>query len=427
MEGIVETLIRRGLVEGQTHLEIGALVEQNAPVRLYCGFDPTADSLHLGHLVAIMGLAWFRRFGHIPVVIVGGATGLIGDPSGKSQERNLLSNDDLNRNVEAIRQTLQTILSRVGGTHDFVMLNNRDWFASMGCIEFLRDVGRHFRIGTMLGRESVRARLASEEGLSYTEFSYQLLQAYDFYHLFSKHDVCLQLGGSDQWGNITAGIELIRRLTGQEAWGLTFPLLVKSDGKKFGKSEQGAIWLSESKLSVYDFYQYLVRTSDQDVIRLLKALTLLDIEVIEKLEESMGQPEYEPNTAQRLLASEVTKLVHGEEGLQKALQTTQHAMPGTGDVVYTSKTIQEMLTQLPTYTLSKNDVIGARICDILATCKFVESRAEGRRLIKNGGVAANARKITDEFDILVLSDLIENTYIVFSLGKKRRAVLEIVE
>jgi tyrosyl-tRNA synthetase len=425
MKNIVQTLFRRGLIDGQTHQDIDAIVEKNAPMRLYCGFDPTADSLHLGHLVAIMGLGWFRRYGHIPTVIVGGATGLIGDPSGKSQERNLLSNDVLFHNVKCIRKTLDTILSRIGGTHDIVLLNNNDWFSSMNCIEFLRDVGKHFRIGTMLGRESVRTRLAAEEGMSYTEFSYQLLQAYDFYHLFSQYGVSLQLGGSDQWGNITAGIELIRRLTGQEAWGLTFPLLVKSDGKKFGKSEQGAIWLSEEKLSVYDFYQYLVRTSDQDVIRLLKALTLLDIEMIDDLEQSMARSDYQQNSAQKLLAAEVTRLVHGEEGLQKALKTTAQAMPGAEEVVYSAQAIKEMLSQVPSFALSKTSVIDARICDVLATCGFVESRAEARRNIKNGGVAVNSRKISDEFDTLVNTDLIEEKYIVFSLGKKRRAVLEV--
>ena len=223
MKGLVETLRERGLIEAQTSDDIASIVESCKPVKLYCGFDPTADSLHLGHMVAIMGLAWFRRFGHCPYVLVGGATGLIGDPSGKSVERVLLSNEDLSCNVQGITRTLETILGRVGGPKELNMVNNRDWFEPMSCIQFLRDIGRYFRVGTMISRESVRNRLSSEEGLSYTEFSYQLLQSYDFFHLFDKHAVTLQLGGSDQWENITAGIDLVRRLTGKEVYGLTFP------------------------------------------------------------------------------------------------------------------------------------------------------------------------------------------------------------
>jgi tyrosyl-tRNA synthetase len=309
MKGLIETLRARGLVEAETSTDIETIVEK--PISVYCGFDPTADSLHLGNMVAIMGLAWFRRFGHTPVVIVGGATGTIGDPSGKSQERALLSQEETNRNLKAIYSTIDTILGRAGGTKDVLVLNNRDWFQSMRFLDFLRDVGKHFRVGTMISRESVKTRLGSEEGISYTEFSYQLLQAYDFYHLFKEHNVCCQLGGSDQWGNITAGIEFVRKKTGKEVWGLTFPLLVRSDGKKFGKSEKGAVWLSESKLSVYDFYQYLYRVSDADVICLLKALTFVDLEEIEELEKSMSSSSYIPNRAQKLLGKKEWRLLTG--------------------------------------------------------------------------------------------------------------------
>ncbi len=425
MKGIVEILRERGLIEAQTSDEISTVVEQSKPIKLYCGFDPTADSLHLGHMVAIMGLAWFRRMGHSPVVLVGGATGLIGDPSGKSVERVLLSNDALAANVKGITATLEAILGRVGGPKEVVMVNNRDWFEPMGCLEFLRDVGRHFRVGTMISRESVRARLSSEEGLSYTEFSYQLLQSYDFYHLFDRHGVTLQLGGSDQWGNITAGIDLVRRLTGKEVFGLTFPLLVKSDGKKFGKSEAGAVWLSESRLSAYDFYQYLYRTGDEDVIRLLKALTLVDIREIDDLEQQMKTSSYVPNTAQKRLADEVTRLVHGEEGLARALRITEHAMPGQETTVLSLQAIREMRGHVPTATLPRDEVIGVRVCDVLAAAGFSSSRADARRLIKNGGVRVGSRKIGDELDTIVESDVVEGQFVVFSLGKKNRAILEI--
>ncbi len=425
MKGVVDILRARGLVEAETSDEIASIVEKNKPIKLYCGFDPTADSLHLGHMVAIMGLAWFRRYGHSPVVLVGGATGLIGDPSGKSIERVLLSNDDLVANVKGITTTLETILGRVGGPKEIVMVNNRDWFEPMSCIEFLRDIGKHFRVGTMISRESVRARLSSEEGLSYTEFSYQLLQSYDFYHLFEKYGVTLQLGGSDQWGNITAGIDLVRRLSGKEVFGLTFPLLVKSDGKKFGKSESGAVWLSESRLSVYDFYQYLYRISDEDVLRLLKALTFMDLEEISDLERCMKETSYIPNTAQKRLADEVTRLVHGEDGLARALRITEHAMPGQENATLSLHAIREMQGQVPSSTLGRHEVVGCRICDVLAIAGFSPSRAEARRLIKNGGVRVKDRKIIDELDTIREEDLFEGQFVLFSLGKKNRAILEV--
>jgi tyrosyl-tRNA synthetase len=425
MQDVIETLRARGLIEAETNENISAIIKKHKPIGVYCGFDPTADSLHLGNMVAIMGLAWFRRFGHIPVVITGGATGLIGDPSGKSQERILLTNDVLKKNVDGITSTLKSLMARAGGEQDVVFLNNRDWFEPMSCIEFLRDLGKHFRVGTMLGKDTVRSRLSSEEGISYTEFSYQLLQAYDFFHLYSKHNVLVQLGGADQWGNITAGIDFVRRLTGHEVFGLTWPLLLRSDGKKFGKSESGAIWLSASKLSPYDFYQYLVRVSDQDVIRLLKALTFVDLDVISEIENRMGQPGYVPNTAQRLLADEVTRFVHGEEGLDMAHRITEQAMPGKEDVVFNTSTVQSLLGQVPTCKMPSKEALQARICDVLTTAHFVPSKAEARRLIRNGGVHVNDRKITDEFDLIGDADVIDGRYVVFSLGKKNRAILDL--
>ena len=422
MVGLIETLRARGLIESETSTDIEKAVEK--PIAVYCGFDPTAESLHLGNMVAIMGLAWFRRFGHTPVVIVGGATGTIGDPSGKSQERTLLSQEETDRNLKGIYGTIDTILARAGGSKEVLMLNNRDWFSSMHFLDFLRDVGKHFRVGTMISRESVRSRLGSEEGISYTEFSYQLLQAYDFYHLFKEHNVCCQLGGSDQWGNITAGIEFVRKKTGKEVWGVTLPLLVRSDGKKFGKSEKGAIWLSESKLSVYDFYQYLYRVSDADVIRLLKALTFLDLEEIEDLQESMNSSSYVPNTAQKMLAEEVTRLVHGEKGLEIAHKITTQARPGQ-EVEFSGEAIEHMIGHVPHHKLPCKEVVDNRICDVVAACNFVKSRADVRRLIKNRGLSVNARKVENELECISGQDLIEGKYIVFSLGKKNRAILEI--
>jgi tyrosyl-tRNA synthetase len=425
MKGLIETLRARGLIEAETNDEIQFIVEKEKPISVYCGVDPTADSLHLGHLMAFVGLAWFRLYGHAPVVLVGGATGLIGDPSGKSVERNLLSEDVLTHNVSCLTKSLKTIFSRIPGAEEVRFVNNRDWFERMGCIELLRDVGRYFRVGTMISRESVKARLGSEEGLSYTEFSYQLLQGYDFYHLNQNFGVTLQLGGSDQWGNITAGIDFVRRMTGKEVYGLTFPLLVKSDGKKFGKSESGAIWLSEEKLSPYDFYQYLFRTADADVIRLLKALTFVDLEEINNLERSMALPSYVPNTAQKVLADEVTRLVHGEDGLSRALRVTAHALPGQEKSSLSVDALIEMKGHVPTASLPASAVVGARICDILATASFCSSRAEARKLIANGGVRVGERKIEDELDVIIENDLIDERFLLFALGKKKRAIVEL--
>jgi tyrosyl-tRNA synthetase len=426
MKNVIETLRARGLVEAETNPALSELVEKNKPISLYCGFDPTADSLHLGHMMGIMGLAWFYKFGHRPVALVGGATGIIGDPSGKSQERNLLNQEEIRKNVTGIQKILEGILGRLGKHEPITVVNNNDWLYPMSCVDFLRDVGKHFRIGPMLGRDNVRTRLATEEGMSYTEFSYMLLQAYDFYHLFTNNNVTLQIGGADQWGNITAGVDFVRRLTGKEVWGLTFPLLLRSDGKKFGKSEKGAIWLSEDKLSCYDFYQYLFRTSDDDVIRLMRALTFIDLEEISAIEASLKRQDYVPNTAQKRLAEEVTRLVHGEEGLEKALLINAQAKPGTEEALFTGETVRALMGQVPSTTLPRGSVLGIKIVDILASASFMPSKAETRRLIKNGGLSLGTRKIVDEFDVVQESDLIDQKFLVFSMGKKNRSIVEVV-
>jgi len=273
----VTCLEERGLIDAFTGDDLKSFLK--SPVKAYIGFDPTADSLHLGNFVGIQLLAWLQRFGHTPVIVLGGATGKIGDPSGKSKERPLLDDEMIAHNLSCIRKNFEKVLDFSGKLPMPLFFNNADWFSSFRFIDFLRDVGKHFRIGAMLAKESVKSRIQSEEGMSFTEFSYQLIQSYDFYHLF-KEGVSLQMGGSDQWGNITAGVDLIRKLTGKSGQGLTFPLLTRSDGKKFGKSEEGAIWLSEEKLSAYQFYQYLVRIPDEDVIVLMKRLTFMPIEEI---------------------------------------------------------------------------------------------------------------------------------------------------
>ena len=298
MPNIIDVLKQRGFIDATTSEELRTRADK--PMRIYCGFDPTADSLHLGHLVAIMGLAWFQRLGHTPVAIVGGATGMIGDPSGKSHERPLLDEQTLRTNVIGIEKNLRAMLQFEGVANPAVLLNNFDWYKDYTVVDFLRDVGRHFRMGPMLSKDSVKTRLQSEEGMSFTEFSYQVLQGFDFLHLHDHYGVEAQMGGSDQWGNIIAGTDLIRKVRGVSAYGITFPLLTRSDGKKFGKSEKGAVWLSPERLSPYEFYQYLFRLPDSDVIRLMYMLTFMEPAEIEHHAQMMTQPGYAPNTAQSL-------------------------------------------------------------------------------------------------------------------------------
>ncbi|MEI7436734.1 MAG: tyrosine--tRNA ligase, partial [bacterium] len=317
MTTVLETLQARGLFEAMTSPELAEHVRK--PTTVYAGFDPTSRSLQIGNLVAIMGLAHFQRAGHKAVALVGGATGLIGDPSGKPQERQLLSVEDVATNLEGIRENLGRFLDFECRINPAKLVNNQDWMQRFSYIDFLRDVGKHFRMGAMLARESVRARMESEAGLSYTEFSYQLLQAYDFLHLCDNEGCRVQIGGSDQWGNITAGTDLIRRLRSVEAFGLTFPILCDHTGAKFGKSAGNAIYLDATRTSCYDFYQYFLRTDDKDVARYLKILTFLPLDSIAAIEEATRTAP-DQRLAQRTLAEELTRMVHGENGLRSAEQ-----------------------------------------------------------------------------------------------------------
>lgn len=424
MPNLLETLRERGFIESITHDQLGEALEK--PIHVYCGFDPTSDSLHLGNMVAIMGLAWFQKFGHTPYVILGGATGMIGDPSGKSKERQLLDEEQLNRNVEGIRKNFNGILDFELPKASPVVLNNYDWFKQFSLIQFLREVGKHFRIGTMLSKESVRARLDSEEGLSFTEFSYQLLQGYDFLYLKENHGVSVQIGGSDQWGNITAGIDLVRRETNQEVYGLTMPLLTTSDGKKFGKSEEGAIWLSPEKLSPYQFYQYLVRVQDADVIRLMKMLTFMEMDEIRKFELMMKNEDYVPNTAQKRLAEEVTSMVHGKKGLETALKVTEAAKPGR-ETDLNAEILESIAHDMPSETFSAEEIIDNKLIDVVVLAGLQESKGQARRLIRNGGCYLNNEKITDENHIFKAGDFVEGRLALLAVGKKNKKLIRLDE
>ena len=426
MANVIKELKKRGFIQEITSDELVKLAEK--PLAIYLGFDPTGDSLHLGHLVGIMALAWFQRYGHTPYALIGGATGRIGDPSGKSIERPFLQDNLIQANAQKITLFLKELFQKNPSSEKGpkpIFINNNDWFKELYFIDFLRDVGKHFRIGSMLAKESVKLRMDSEEGISFTEFSYQILQAYDFYHLFTEKNIMVQAGGSDQWGNITAGVELVRRKTSKNVHGFTFPLLTSSDGKKFGKSESGAIWLSQEKLCSYEFYQYLYKVADADVIVLLKMLTFLPVEEIEKLQKEMTSDQYETNKAQKLLASEVTRFIHGEEGLKSALEVTAKAKPGAEAVLKASE-LEKIFHQMPHLELSGQKVIGQKITELFHQSGLTSSKTEALRLIKNGGAYLNNEKISDENYLLEEKDLIEKRFLVLAKGKKNKVIIKIV-
>ncbi len=418
---VIECLRSRGLIEAITSEDL--LKQLENPSKLYCGFDPTADSLHVGNLIPIVVLRWFQKFGHTPVVILGGATGRIGDPSGKSVERPLLDPAVIIYNVTRIRRHFEAVLDFFHPKTRALVFNNDEWFSKFSLIDFLRDVGKHFRLGIMLSKESVKNRLHSEEGMSFTEFTYQILQAYDFYHLFQEHKVCVQLGGSDQWGNITEGVELVRKLTGNQVFGLTLPLLTRSDGKKFGKSEQGAIWLAADRCSPYEFYQYFVRIPDADVIKMMQMLTFMDLHEIEKIAHSMGDV---PNMAQKRLAQEMTLLIHGEEGLSQALQVTEGMAPGKEGSL-DPDALEALSKEMPCAHLPLNEVADQKFVDLAVKIGLLPSKSEGVRLIQNQGAYLNNERVDDVNFRIAESLLIGGRFLLFGSGKKKKMLLRVQE
>ena len=416
MENVIEFLEKRGFIANTTNKEFKKVAEK--PFKAYIGFDPTADSLHIGNLVGIIALAWLEKFGHTPIVLLGGGTGKIGDPSGKNHERPLLNKTTLAKNIEGIRLQLEKYLQKP------LILNNDDWLDSFPLIDFLRDVGKHFRLGPMLGKESVRSRFESEEGMSFTEFSYQLLQGYDFYHLYDKEGVIAQIGGSDQWGNITAGTEFIRKLTGQSAYGLTFPLLTKSDGTKFGKSEQGAVWLDPQKTSPYQFYQYFISIADADVIQLLRMLTFIDLKEIEEYAQSIKSGTFKPNIAQKRLAEELTRFVHGQEGLNTALSITKAVAPGSKGTLEI-EVLEEIAKDMPSIEIALNALLNQKYIDIATRLGLFSSKGQGVRLINNGGAYINNKQVIDQKFLIEANHIIGGKYILFGFGKKKKILLRI--
>jgi len=422
MENVLDILKARGLFEDCTNPDVGEMLDK--PGVVYAGFDPTSESLQAGNLVTILVLAHFQRCGHRVVAVVGGATGMIGDPSGKTSERSLLTPEQVEQNLEGIKENLSRFLDFEHPTAPAKIVNNHDWLGAFTFLDFLRDVGKHFRMGTMLGRESVRARLASESGMSFTEFSYALLQGYDFLHLFDAEGCRFQVGGSDQWGNITAGTELVRKLRGEEVFGITTPLVCDSAGQKFGKSEGNAVYLDARKTSPYDFYQFFFRTTDADAIRFLKIFTFLSIEDIAALEQAVHEAP-ERREAQRRLAEEVTRAVHGEEGLQVALRASEVLFGGSIEGL-SAADLAGIFADVPSAELSREDVVGAPVIDVAAAAGLCQSKGAARRLVQSGGLNLNNIRVPDIEATVKAEDLVDDEVAVLRSGKKNFHLVKIV-
>lgn len=411
----LEELSWRGLISDQTEGLNELLNEQQ--ISAYIGFDPTADSLHVGSLLPIMVLVHLQRHGHRPIALVGGATGMVGDPSGKSKERNLLDQERLQHNVRCIRSQLEQFLDFESKENPALMTNNADWLAGMGFIEFMRDVGKHFPLGYMLGKESVKRRIEGA-GISFTEFSYMLLQAYDFAHLYQNNHCHLQMGGSDQWGNVTAGIELIRRMNGGKGHGLVFPLITSSSGEKFGKTADGAIWLDAQKTSPYQFYQYWLNCPDADVEHYLKCFTLMNQhEITTLLTEHLEAPH--KRFAQKALAQDVTRRVHGQEALEQA-QKASMAMFGGSLSTLNAREIEEVFAEVPSTQIKHADFENELLSvgDLLVRCQMCKSKGEAKRLVAGGGVRLNDQVVVDAKDSIDLSSAFDGRLMVIRKGSK---------
>ncbi|NPA67628.1 MAG: tyrosine--tRNA ligase [Chlorobi bacterium] len=407
------------------------LKEKN--VAAYVGIDPTADSLHIGHLVSVMLLKHFQRAGHRPVAVIGGATGMIGDPSGKSEERNLLTLDTIKHNQEAIKKQLEKFLDfSEDKENKALLLNNYDWMSKFSFLDFIRDVGKHITVNYMIAKDSVKKRMNASgdkdaEGLSFTEFSYQLVQGYDFLHLYKEHNCKLQMGGSDQWGNITTGTELIRRMLQGKAYALTSPLITKSDGKKFGKTEKGNIWLDPEKTSPYEFYQFWINTGDDDAEKYLKIFTILNKDEIENLVKEHKEA---PHTRilQKKLAEEITVMVHGKTAYDTAVTASQILFgKGTKEQLETldEKTFNDVFEGVPHFTVKKEIIEkGINIFDLTAEITPVfKSKGEVRRLIKDKGLSINMEKFLNPDEPINKKHLINDKYIVIRQGKKKYSII----
>ena len=421
MGNVVDTLRARGFIEQTTHdEELMAYIGQG-PVTCYIGFDPTASSLHVGSLVPIMSLAHMQRQGHRPIALVGGGTGLVGDPSGKTEMRQMLTIEQVNENAEGIKRQLARFIDF--SDDKALMVNNADWLTRLAYIPFLRDIGRYFSVNRMIKAESCRSRMESEDGLSFIEFNYMILQAYDFLELFDRHHCCLQMGGSDQWGNIVAGMDLIRRVRSHSAFGITFPLITTSSGAKMGKTAGGAIWLDPQRTTPYDYYQFWVNTDDRDVARFLRLFTFLPLDEIAAVEHLEGA---DLNAAKTVLAFEATLLAHGKTEAAKAYKAAcemfgvralaDHILPSSA---LTRDGMQPARAEVPSTRLTLSDLqSGMPAFRLLQLAGLVKSGGEARRLVQQGGAYINGSRI-DAFDQVVGINDIQDGEIVLRAGKKR--------
>ncbi len=418
---LFEELTARGLVQTVTDPEIEKMLE--TPQTIYCGFDPSANSLQAGNLVSIIMLRRLQLRGHKVIALVGGATGLIGDPSGKSAERNMLTLDQVAENKRGIRENLSRVLD-FDGPNAAIMVDNYDWYSGLSAIAFLRDVAINFRVPQMLAKESVKKRLEASEGaLTFTEFSYQILQGNDFLHLYDTYGCTMEVGGADQWGNITAGTDLVHKMRGKTAFGLTFPLLLDGSGKKFGKSEGNAMFMSAEKTSVYDWYQFFLRSADEDVIRYLKVFSMRSLDEIAELEKQM-KANPEARIPQKALAEELTRLVHGEEGLKAAQGATQTLFGG--DI--SGKSADELTTifkDVKSAEMAKADIVGKPVTAVAAAAGMFKSNGEARRMAQQGGLSLNGAKAGPD-RVFADADLVDGRVAVLRSGKKNYFLVKVV-
>jgi tyrosyl-tRNA synthetase len=424
MNNFYKELQWRGFIHTSTP-DVEKHLSQNQ-VTAYIGFDPTAPSLHVGSLLPIMGLVHLQRAGHIPIAIAGGGTGMVGDPSGKSQERKLLSLEDLAFNLEGIKKQLAKFLDFNAKSNPAKLVNNADWLTKLSMMEFLRDVGKYFSINEMLAKDSVKSRLEKEQGMSFTEFTYSLLQSYDYLKLFDLYKCTLQMGGSDQWGNITSGIDLIRRLRSADAHAIVYPLITTSGGVKFGKTEAGTIWLDAERTSPYRFYQFWITTDDRDVIQYLKFFTLLSQEKILQLEEAMKIAP-EKREAHRTLAQEVTKMLHGEPALAQAEKATKIFFGGEiADV--SENELLDIFSDVPSVEIGKNQFEGdgMPLIDLMVAATVVKSKGEARRAVQGGGIYLNNIRVSEVEKKVLIADAFHGKFIVLRKGGKNYFLVKII-
>lgn len=422
---LIEDLQWRGLLADCTDLDALQKRLSEGPLALYCGFDPTGDSLHVGHLMGQLTLRRFQLAGHSPIALAGGATGMVGDPSGKSAERNLLTREQLAHNVARIKGQLSRLLDFERPGNPALLVDNADWTAPVPLLDFLRDIGKHFSLNVMLAKDSVKSRLAGDAGISFTEFSYQLLQANDFLHLRDAHGCELQIGGSDQWGNITAGTDLIRKKLGVPAWGWTFPLITKADGTKFGKTESGSVWLDPQKTSPYRFYQFFVNTEDAKISEYLRKFTFLERPEIEALEaKHAANPG--AREAHKALAREVTALVHGADALAAAVKASEILFGGSLEGV-TEQIFNDVVGEVPTkdFEAAKLAAPGASLLDILVHAGLCPSRGQAKKDVEGGGIYLNNVRVAEVGRTVTASDLLFGKYLLLRKGKRTYTVLHV--